>query len=91
MGGRRESYFLIGCVVYSVLCCFLDFILFYLTWYSISTRTVRSVGGGGGRESDSMIFVLVCGICPLIYLLCCVVILFYFSLLYLDNIFENCA
>ena len=87
VGGRRESYFLIRCVVYSVLCRFLDFILFYSTWYGISTRTVRSVGGGGGRESDSMIFVLVGGICPLIYLLCCDLILF--SLLYLDNTFGN--
>lgn len=54
-----------------------------MTWYSILRNifylaTLRWVSGGGGQESEIVLFVLICGIFLLIYVLCCVVISFYF-------------
>lgn len=55
-----------------------------MTWYSILRNifylatSLRWVSGGGGQESEIVLFVLICGIFLLIYVSCCVVISFYF-------------
>lgn len=53
--GEEELWFSIFAALYSVLCHFQNFIIFYLIWYSISTRTVQSVSRGDGQESDSIV------------------------------------